>query len=239
MSFLPAVLQNDLVISFFEKYTVFSPYVLRMILLVFRYPLQHNDASNSEIHFDWENSSTLRFWVSFLLIETRWFEKAKDYVVAWFLLIFKFCFLKNFGLHSLHQFQMYFLCKLIIFSHFWGFILSEESFRARNCRHLQLCFVFFRVRNWFLKLQAFFFEQVVNRFFFPHCCLKINLCVDSLHGKPSLLQFSPIKCNIVFSRNSSKVSKTCISVLSLKVSTNKVSLVSSCLYNNLSASARQ
>ena len=183
--------------------------------------------------------SKLRFWVSFLVKDTRCFGGAKDCLFGWFVSFFKFCFLYVFGLHFLHQIGNKLLCRLIFFSQIWGFILCKESFRARNCRDIQIWFIFLRIRKLFLKLPVFFSKQVVNRQLFLICYFKIDLWVVSLHWKPSLLQFSPIICRIVSSRKFWIVSKTWISVLSLKVTTNKVSLETSCLKKNLSASAFQ
>ena len=67
--------------------------------------------------------------------------------------------------------------------------------------------------NLISETASFFFKVVVNPPFFPKCYYKTDLWVDSLHWKPSLLQFSSIMCRIVFSRNSSLVSKTCILLL--------------------------
>ena len=183
------------------------------------------------------NVPNLQFWVSFLLKDTGCFEKAKDCLFRWFVSFFKFCFLIIFGLHLLHQVGNNFLCKLIFVSPIWGFILCKESFRARNRRDLQLCFTFFRIRTCFLKLRVFFLQRGCQPTFFLKCYYKTGLWVGSLHWKPTLLQFSPDMCRIVFSRNYSLVSKTCIFFPSFKVSANKISLATICLKNKLSASA--
>ena len=178
-----------------------------------------------------------QFWVSFLLKDTRCFEKAKDCLFELFVSFFKFCFLENFILHFLHQFGAKFLCKLIFLSQIWGFNLCKESFRAPNCWDLQLCFIFLCIRIWFLKLPVFYTKQVVDDLFFWNVTIQTNPWVGSLHWKPSLMQFSSIMCRIVFSRNSSLVSKTCISITSFKVSASKISIARNSPKNNLSASA--
>ena len=112
------------------------------------------------------NDPNLQFWVSFLLRDTRCFEKAKDCLFRWFVSFFKFCFLTIFGLHFLHQVGNNFLCKLIFFSPIRGFILCKESFRARNRRDLQLCFTFLRIRTCFLKLRVCFLQSGCQPTFF-------------------------------------------------------------------------
>ena len=112
------------------------------------------------------NFPNLQFWVSFLLKDTRCFKKTKDCLFDWFVSFFKFSFLINFTLLFLHQFGSKFLCKLIFLPLIWGCIFCKKSFRARNCRDLQLCFIFLRIRNWFLKQSVFFSKQVVKPQFF-------------------------------------------------------------------------
>ena len=113
-----------------------------------------------------KNVPNLQFWVSFLVKDTKCFEKTKDCLFEWFVSLFKFCSLNKFNLHFLHQFGSEFLCKMFFLSQIWGFILFKESFRARNCRDLQLCFLFFRIGFCFPKLKKIFSKEVVNRLFF-------------------------------------------------------------------------
>ena len=160
-------LQIHLFISFFEKYAFcFSPYVLLMKFLFFDFIFSITLPPVQTLNPIGKNVPNLQFWVSFLVKDTKCFEKTKDCLIDWFVSSFKFCFLNNFILHYLHQFGSKFLCKLVFFSQIWGFILCKESFRARNCRDLQLCFISLCIRIWFLKLPVFFSKHVVNRHFF-------------------------------------------------------------------------
>ena len=109
-----------------------------------------------------KNVSMLRFSVSFLLKDTRGFENAKGCLFDWFVSFFKFCFLNSFILTFLHQFASKILCSLTFLSQIWGFILCKESFRAWNCRDIQLCFIFLRIRIWFPKLPAFLSKQAFS-----------------------------------------------------------------------------
>ena len=136
------------------------------------------------------------FWVLFLLKDTRCFEKTKDCIFEIFVSFFKFCFLKNFILHFLHQFGAKFLCKLIFLSRIWGFILCKESFRARNCWDLQLCFIFLCIRIWFLKLPVFYSKQVVNRRFFWNVTTKLIFGLLPCIGNQVYCGFLPLCVNL-------------------------------------------
>ena len=172
-----------------------------------------------------KNAPNPQFWVSFLLKETGRFEKAKDCLFEYFGSFFNFCFLNKFILHFRHQFGSDFLWKLIFLSQIWGFILCKESFRARKCPALQLGFIFLSFRIWFLKLPVFFLKQVVNQTFFPECYYS-NYSSGwflALETKSTAVFFDySTMWRIVFFRNSSLVSETCISIPSIKVSANKI-----------------
>ena len=121
-----------------------------------------------------------QFWVSLLLKDTRCFGKAKDCLFGCFVSFFKFCFLNIFGFISSIKSEINF-CAGWFFSPIWGFILCKESFRARNCRDLELCFIFLRIRIWLLKLPVIFSKQFVNRRFFLACYFKVYLWFRSSH----------------------------------------------------------
>ena len=180
--FIIVFLQIHPFVSFFEKYVFcFSPYVLLRNVFVFWFHFQHNVASGSDTQSNWKECSKSAV-LSFVPCKRyKMFWKTKDCLIDWFVSSFKFCFLNKFILHFLHQFGSKLLCKLVLFSQIWGLILCKENFRARNCRDLQLCFTFLRIRFWFLKLSVFFSKQVVNRPFFLERYHKTDLWVGSSH----------------------------------------------------------
>ena len=180
--FILVLLQNHIFKSFLEKCNFcFPPYVCVWLFLFFSLLFSITSPPVQTLNPIGKNVPNLQFWVSLLLIETKWSEKAEDCLFDWFVSIFKFSFSINFTLHFLHQFGNKFLCKLIFLPLIWGSILCKKSFRARNCRDLQLCFTFLRIRFWFLKLSVFFSKQVVNRPFFLERYHKTDLWVGSSH----------------------------------------------------------
>ena len=84
-----------------------------------------------------KNVPNLRFWVSFLLKDTRCFEKAKDCLFEWFLSFFKFCFRINFSLFFLHQFRKYFFC-----ANWYSFRRFGVSFSAKRSSELEIAEIF-------------------------------------------------------------------------------------------------
>ena len=209
-----------------------------MILLGFQTLYLHNSGSSSHIQFIRENNFNFETF-SFVPCKRNKTEskgqRLRNRLIrlkkqAQFLSLFLTWVLPS-------DLEMIFLQMEILFAAF-GFHVFQHLQRP-NLPKLSLMFHFSSYSNVTYETTSIFLQTGCQSTFFLECYYKTEIWVGSLHWKPSLLQFSSTMCCIVFFWISSLVSKICFSVSSLKVSTNKVSVVTSRLKNNLSASAFQ
>ena len=150
-------LQIHLLNSFFEIYALcFSPFVLRMIVFVFRFHFQHNVASGSDTHSNWEDcsKSAVLSFAPFLKIQDVLKNPKFAYSVD-------SCRLSSsvfliFWLASTPWNRKYFFVQAYFFFADLRFPSVQRSFRARNRQDLQLWFIFLRIRTWFVKLRVFY-----------------------------------------------------------------------------------
>ena len=133
-------LQNHIFKSFFEKCNFcFPPYVCVWLFLFFSLLFSITLPPVQTLNPIGKNVPNLQFWVSFRLIETRWFEKAEDCLFDWFVSIFKFCFLNNFSLYFFHQFRNFFSVQIgILFADLRFPSLQRELLSLKSSRFLAL-----------------------------------------------------------------------------------------------------
>ena len=181
-------LQTHLLNSFFEIYALcFSPFVLRMIVFVFRFHFQHNVASGSDTHFNWEDcsKSAVLSFAPFLKIQDVLKNPKFAYSVDSCRLSSSVFLIFLASIYSMKS--QNFFCASIIFFADLRFHSVQREFQSPKSPRPPTMIHISSYSNLISETTSFFIKFVVKPPFFLECYYKIDLWVGSLHWKPSLL----------------------------------------------------